>query len=171
MNVPYAAETLAMEILPRLPTAAVILFIAGLVLLALEIFIPGFGVAGSIGFLCLVGGIILTAHSVTQALIMILILFAVFGIVLAIILHSASKGGLSKKLILKESGENSSVKSYDALVGKSGVTETVLRPAGIARIGESRIDVMTQGDFLPPGTPIEVVAAKGSSVIVKKIIP
>jgi len=52
------------------------------------------------------------------------------------------------------------------LLGKQGVTESVLRPAGIAHIEGLRVDVVTEGEFLEPGVPIVVTRVEGSRVVV-----
>ena len=80
----------------------IIILVVGLVLLIIEIFTPGFGVSGGLGLVLLVIGIILTASTPFEALVMVVILLVIFGVVLAIILHSAAKGRLSKTLILQE---------------------------------------------------------------------
>lgn len=56
----------------------------------------------------------------------------------------------------------------DALVGRSGTTETALRPAGKALVSGRRIDVVTEGDFIEPGTPVVVVALDGSRIVVRR---
>src|SRR5690606_14680272 len=50
---------------------------------------------------------------------------------------------------------------FDHLVGRRGTAASDLRPAGIARIGDERLDVVTQGNFIPVGTPIEVYRVEG----------
>ena len=55
------------------------------------------------------------------------------------------------------------------LVGKSGRTITPLRPAGAALIGGHRVDIVTQGEFVPPETEIEVIFVEGSRVVVRSL--
>ena len=57
----------------------------------------------------------------------------------------------------------------DWLMGKTGVALTALRPSGMATIGDERIDVVSQGDFVNPGSPIRVVKVNGSRVEVKGV--
>jgi len=54
------------------------------------------------------------------------------------------------------------------LVGKSGVALTDLRPAGTARFGDDRVDVVTQGDFIAHGTTIQVLHVEGNRVTVRE---
>jgi membrane-bound serine protease (ClpP class) len=44
----------------------------------------------------------------------------------------------------------------------------MLRPGGTARIGERRVDVVTRGEFLEPGTPLVVVEIEGNRVVVAR---
>jgi len=51
-------------------------------------------------------------------------------------------------------------------VGDEGTALTSLRPAGAVRIGERRIDVVTSGEWIEPGTPVRVVRVEGTKVVV-----
>lgn len=58
-----------------------------------------------------------------------------------------------------------------ALRGAKGTALSDLRPGGYARIGERRIDVITRGDYIPAGTPIEVIADQGYRRVVRRLEP
>jgi membrane-bound ClpP family serine protease len=147
------------------------ILIIGIVLLIVEMFTPGFGVAGGLGVVLLVIGIILTARSPVEAVILFLILILLIAIVLAIVLRSASKGKLNKKLVLnlssrKDLGYTSS--SYpQELVGKTGVAITALRPAGTGEFDDFRLDVVTEGDFVDKDTRIRVLSVSGNRIVVE----
>jgi membrane-bound serine protease (ClpP class) len=51
--------------------------------------------------------------------------------------------------------------------GRRGTAVSPLRPAGIANIGGERIDVVSEGDFIEPGEPIEVIRVEGHRVVVR----
>jgi membrane-bound serine protease (ClpP class) len=55
----------------------------------------------------------------------------------------------------------------DVQIGGRGVAETALRPTGKARIAGRRVDVVSSGDFVEPGTAVEVVAVDGARVVVR----
>ena len=59
------------------------------------------------------------------------------------------------------------VSGSSELVGKPGIALTPLRPAGKAEIGDRQFDVVTEGDFVEKGTPIEVVAVHGRQIVVR----
>jgi membrane-bound serine protease (ClpP class) len=52
-------------------------------------------------------------------------------------------------------------------VGFRGVSETDLRPSGLARIRDHKVDVVTDGEYVARGTPIVVTAIEGHRVVVK----
>ena len=45
----------------------------------------------------------------------------------------------------------------------------MLRPAGMAKIGDEYVDVVTEGDFIEPGTSIQVIEVEGTRIVVKKV--
>ncbi len=54
------------------------------------------------------------------------------------------------------------------LLGKTGVVQSVLRPAGRAIIDGEPVDVVSDGEFFEPGTKIRVVAVTGGRVVVRR---
>jgi membrane-bound serine protease (ClpP class) len=52
-------------------------------------------------------------------------------------------------------------------IGTLGTALTALRPAGIASFGGRRIDVVSEGDFIEAGEPLEIVRDEGTRVIVR----
>ena len=53
------------------------------------------------------------------------------------------------------------------LVGKSGTTTSVLRPAGIGDFDGVRLNVVTEGGFIEKDMPIEIVRVDGSRIVVR----
>lgn len=53
--------------------------------------------------------------------------------------------------------------------GMEGTALSILRPSGKARFGGQTVDVVTEGDFIPPNTPITVVQADGIRVVVRRV--
>lgn len=161
----------------------IVLFGVGVLLLLAEIFvIPGFGVAG-------IGGLALVAGSLFAALIGNVGLafppfaalapavgtMAVTLILLIVLMFSLSKylpksGRFGHLVLAPELASASGYVSSDALdelMGKKGVAVTPLRPAGTADIGGERIDVVTRGEFVTPGVPVEIIQVRGSRVVVR----
>ena len=51
--------------------------------------------------------------------------------------------------------------------GMEGISVSVLRPSGKARFADHVVDVITEGEFIAPETPIKVIQADGMRVVVK----
>lgn len=154
---------------------SVLLFILGIILLLVEaFFIPGFGVAGIGGMVALVVSIIMASPSLEQAIISLI--FALIGSValLALSFKFVKTRRVWKGLILgtrQEKGEGyvAPEAGLNRLLGEEGITLTPLRPAGAVEIDGSRVDVVTNGEFIARDTRVEVIKVEGSRVIVKEI--
>ena len=150
----------------------ILTFVMGITLLAIEIFIPSFGVIG-------IAGLILTMYSVmdsfasTQMGFLILIVSAI-AIILTVTIYV--KLGFDRNLfdrfILKNT--NSSERGYNSknnhsvLLGKSGVTKTILRPTGRIEVEGNAYDAKSDSDFIGKDREVEVVAIKDGHIIVKE---
>lgn len=157
----------------QIETIQAVILLAGLVLLIIEIFAPGFGIAGGIGIALLILGIILTASTPAEALAMFLILLLLIAVVLAIILKSAKKGRLSRTLVLqsasrKEDGYSSS-NDPSALIGKTGIATTHLRPSGSGLFEGMKLDVVSDGSYINKGSKIKIINAYGSRIVVEQV--
>lgn len=176
MNILALATETAMEIfsfLEGIETIQAIVLILGLILLAAEIFVPGFGIAGGTGLALLILGIILTARTPFEAMIMVVILLILIAIVLAIIIRSAKKGKLSKKLVLWSASRSEdgykATEDRQELVGREGIALTILRPAGTAEFDGERLDVVSEGAFIQPNMKVRVIRVEGRRIVVRPI--
>lgn len=159
--------------LPDITVLTVLLLIIGFGMILLEMHIPGFGVPGVIGAICLILAVVLTAQNFAQALVMALGILAVLGAMLGVVLTYFAKGKFLKPLILsdeqkKEHGYISS-SDLDYLLGKKGVTITDLRPAGSVDIDGVKFDVISEGEYISTGTKVEIFKVSGVKLLVKKI--
>jgi membrane-bound ClpP family serine protease len=136
-------------------------------------FYPGFGVLGVSGIILLFLGVITTAKTVMDLLIMTIIILAFLGVALTLVLHSATKGRLSKTIVLQDSLKKESgfegTEDLNYFLGKEGTTLTVLRPAGTADFDGVRLDVVTQGDFIQKDAKVKVLKVEGRRIVVKEI--
>ena len=57
--------------------------------------------------------------------------------------------------------------ALDLSPGAEGISLSILRPSGKARFVDQIIDVVTQGEFIPPNTSITVVRKDGMRVVVR----
>ncbi|MEQ9408380.1 MAG: NfeD family protein [Fuerstiella sp.] len=172
-----------------------IMFLLGIGLLALEIFvIPGFGVFGVSGILLMTGSLVMASHtfagltagerfnesmSSLGSLAGALCTVIVVAMVLNRFLPSIP---FVNRLILTPPGQatvdeeaphlNPAVFSSNrddgpVSVGEVGVAASTLRPSGKASFGEHFLDVVSDGAYIDHGTPIEVIRVAGNRIIVR----
>ena len=150
-------------------------FIFGFALVVFEMFVPGFGAPGITGGVLLLFGVLLTAGSIIEAAFMILIIIAILGIMLAIAFKSATKGRLSKSMILNDSlkreGGYSSNENLSSFLGREGTTLSTLRPAGAADFDGIKQDVVSEGQYIPKDARVKVIKIEGRRVVVKQLSP
>lgn len=150
------------------------LFLLGIVLLALEIFvIPGFGLAGILGILGILASIILVFGNLQAALISIFIALVVSIFALVLLWKNIKKVKFWRRLVLfqshsKEEGYQGS-KDLSMLLGAQGTTLTPLRPAGCMVVDDQRFDVVSEGGFIVAGSLVEVVIIEGTRIVVREV--
>lgn len=151
---------------------AVVLFIAGFILLAVEMVMPGFSAPGISGIICLIIGIFLAADSFREGIMITLIVLALLGIMFAIVLGLLSSGRLKSPLILKEEQKNDqgylSSNDLKYLLGKEGVAVTDLRPSGRGDFDGVELDILSEGKYILQGTALVIIKVEGSKLIVKE---
>ncbi len=157
--------------------AIILFFLIGTALLVIEVFMPGFGVAGISGLVLEVVSISLMFlnHGPLAAFGLTIVVLAVVGVVISVTLRSATKGRLSKSgLVLQRSettdeGYIATQEDMEVFIGKEGVVTTTLRPVGMAEFEGVKLNVVSDAEFIPKGTPVRVTRVDGMRVIVRKI--
>ena len=99
---------------------------------------------------------------------MIALDLALFPITLWIGAHFLKRGPLMHRVEVNF-GSKSAPDAFGLqhLLGQHGRALTPLRPSGSALIGESKVDVVTEGKFVEPNTPIVVIQIDGARVVVE----
>jgi membrane-bound serine protease (ClpP class) len=192
-------------LLGRVGSLEILLFLIGVGLLAVEIFVlPGFGVAGISGLIIIGLSLMLSMQDFTvprfawewalmgrNALVVFVALIAsVTGIAIIALLGPKVKmfdvltlktaitgtaGGpdpesvlaktiVVEKPIVPEDGEN-----FAALLGKTGVANTILRPSGRAMIDGKIYSVDADYEFVDEGSDIVVTRVYGNRIVVRKV--
>ncbi len=152
----------------------VICLVAGIGLLIVEMFIPGFGVGGFLGIASLVAAILLRADSFTSALWMLILVLVIVGVILLVFMRSAAKGAISRSPLilndqLKQEEGFMTTRDMEYFVGREGITETVLRPAGMANFDGVKLDVVSEGEFIPSNVGVKVLRVEGRRILVKAV--
>ena len=181
-------------LLGRVNSLEIILFMLGIGLLAVEIFlIPGFGVTGISGIVLIALSLILSMQDFVipsvewewtlmgrNAIVVCAgLIAAITGI--AILTLFSPKIKLFNRLTLntqieQTASEGSGWKNtggiefdFTKLVGKTGKAVTVLRPIGKAEIEGETFQVETDGTFISEGTEIKIVKVQGNIIIVRSV--
>ena len=156
---------------------------AGLVLLGIEAFVvPGFGIFGVAGvvailtglYMSLLGNIPTMPDFTRAAWVLTSSTLLLIGSAWALIRTLPSSSRLAESGIFLPAKTTSAIGYESAevrsdLVGKYGTAITDLRPAGTALIGDERIDVVSESEWISAGTPVKVLSAEGYRHIVRSI--
>ncbi len=162
----------------------VLLFILGVVLLALEIFvIPGFGIAGIAGILAIVASLLgamihpdsIEGLSLSSVVKPVGTLLTGIGLAVAAVLVLTSKYGPKKfrnaAVLTTELSSRQGFVGVDmapeSIVGKNGVAVTELRPVGKVEISGTVYDAVSTGMFIKRGTPVTVIRYEAAQIYVE----
>ncbi|WP_245701830.1 NfeD family protein [Roseivirga misakiensis] len=160
-------------------------FFVGFVLIALEVFvIPGFGVAGVSGIICIVGSLIfmmigndffnfdyVPTEDITTAATVVgvgifssMLLLFIFG-------YRITKTQMFNRVALVETQERKdgyvSTRFPENMVGKKGTANTILRPSGRIELDGEIYDAYTRGEYVEKGESIIVISQEGATLKVR----
>ncbi|PWU11557.1 MAG: hypothetical protein C5B47_00705 [Verrucomicrobia bacterium] len=141
--------------------------LAGFLLLVGEVFVPGMvlGTFGSIFFLAAVcRGYVLYGPLTGTWIFATIGIFYSIGLLLWLRFFPRTAAG---RRISNRKTLPSSLAEKHRLVGVQGIAISVLRPAGVALIEGQRRDVITDGSFIEPNTPLIVIAEEGQKLVVR----
>ena len=146
--------------------------LAGVVLLAIELVIPGCGIFGMAGMACMTIGAFFVMGGGLPALVILLGIYLLFGLVIAFLCLYLPKESKYNSFVLWTQQKNSEGytggKNWSMLVGKRGTALTTLRPAGTILVDGKRLDVSSQGDYIEKSAPVIIVRVEGSKIFVEQ---
>jgi membrane-bound serine protease (ClpP class) len=175
----------------------VVLFGVGVMLLMVEIFVlPGFGIAGVLGIICILAGVFgmlvrnppdrlpwpqsdFDWEIFTSGVLGLSLGFVGFIILAWLLGKYLPKvqflSGLMLVPTVAKQGDEVEVsmtttpesKTGSVNVGDTGVVVSTLRPAGRAEFGDAVVDVVAEGEFLEAGTNVKITEIYGNRVVVK----
>lgn len=163
------------------------LFVIGLILIALEIFvIPGFGISGILGIIFLICGLAFSMVAndwldfrvaapglLLQAFLLVIASMSVAIVLMVIFGRSMLQTRAFKRLVLQD--EQRSVEGYTSsrfdidLVGKEGFAKTVLRPSGKIEIDGKWYDAVALDGFIDMDEAIYVEKHENYNLFVRKV--
>lgn len=158
-----------------LGVVSILLLVIGIVLIIMEIFvIPGFGISGIAGMVAVLVSLVIASPNPATAVWSVLIALTIAVAIIIFTLKNKKTRKFWHRLILfqkseKDQGYISADPSLQKYLAAKGVALTVLRPAGSAMINGDKVDVVTSGEFIEPGSEVEVVLIEGTRVVVREI--
>ncbi len=148
-------------------TLIIIIAILVLVLGLLEAFvIPGFGIAGISSIACALLDVVLIYNSfgLTWAFGALVIGIVVLFLLLYGVAHSRSFERMSLHTSINST--SATTEQLSIKVGDTGRALTRLALVGNAEIAGKQVEVKSSGEFINPGTPIQVVSVNEAQIIV-----
>lgn len=166
--------------------------LGGVLMIMLELFVlPGTGVFGVAGALCLFGGLVGAAvggpqnlfpgatgmrGDLTIGLLTALISLVVAFIAIGVIARNLPTLPFLDRIVLKDDPDAAPTDLAYALAaqgavkpGTIGVAITPLRPSGRVQIGDDIIDVVAEMGMISPGTPVRVVSVDAFRTVVEAV--
>ncbi len=173
----------------------VVLFLIGLIFLALELFvIPGFGIAGISGIGLVIFSLVMAsrrvmmpesvrdAQALTTEVFTVLASLIAFFFVMVFLSHFLGRLPLLSRLALAPEpvdgnamvaslagGGAGMLDAEELVIGQQGVTQGPLRPGGRVQFGEQFVDVVSDGEFVDSGTTVKIIAKHGHRIVVRAV--
>lgn len=166
----------------------ILLFIIGLALIALEVFvIPGFGVAGISGIICVVTGLafsmvgnvgfdfshVPSIHIGESFLVVMLALMLSVPLCIWLckrLFEGNMFGGLALNTVQDASeGYTVAEEQTSSLIGSEGIATTILRPAGKVTVRGRTYDALAETSYIEKGTRVRVCAYENGTLKVNRI--
>ena len=155
-------------------TLALLLYVLGIGLLVLEIFIPSHGVMGVAGLGFLIGGIVVAfrlSTGVGYAAVLLAVVLVPTGAVLTVKYWyrlPVGKRMAPPNPTVTESDLGFHTDRIDALVGETGRTLTPLRPVGSCEFDHRRVQCVAEMGSIERGVKVEGVAVRGRDLVVRE---
>jgi membrane-bound serine protease (ClpP class) len=161
-----------------------LLLAAGAALVAVELFLlPGAGAFAVLGVACLLLGLVLSLQDfvipdpqgapwevdlLLSSAGRVLLSFVAAGLGVLGILHFLPKVPVLNRLVHATtlSGQAPSAQTGPELVGAAGRALTPLRPGGKIDVQGRVLDVVTEGDYVAQGEPVEILRIEGMRIVV-----
>jgi membrane-bound serine protease (ClpP class) len=172
----HAATPLAgaMGLAPWMPA---LLVIAGLLFLAVEVFlIPGTGAAALLGLLAVLAGVVLSIMGPFPGPADVAI--ALGAIISSLTLIGVAVWGLASRIragdpllggMLRRDEGYIAALPRPELEGMDGIALTDLRPAGTAEVAGERLDVVSESGWITAGSPVRILRAEGYRHVVRPV--
>jgi membrane-bound serine protease (ClpP class) len=163
----------------------ILLFVLGLALIAVEVFLlPGVGVFALAGIACVIAGLILSLQAfgwpdpdkpwqvgvLLESIGRVLASLVAAGTLAFISLRFLPRVPLFGRLVLQSAPADAAPpRAGFPRAGDRGHAVTMLRPSGKIQVSGAVFDAVSEGEFVAPGEPVEVVRVEASHLVVSKL--
>lgn len=152
-------------------TLIITLIALGILLLAIEVLIiPGFGFAGVIGLLSIIGAVILAfvEYGQVTGLIVLGCVIVITSLSTWLILRSKTWKNISLRDTISSKVDNAP-EEKGLTAGTQGVAISRLAPGGKVRFGNTDVEVYSRSGIINNGAKVQIVNTEESKIIVKQI--
>lgn len=148
------------------------LLASGLLMICLEIFLPG-GIIGIFGVIALAGAITIGFMAFGHETGMFLLVGVVVLLCVSVIvwIKFFPKTVIGRSMTLASDGKDfkSSDDRFRELVGKEARALTALRPAGLVQLNGAKYNVVSEGNLVAQGETVRIVKASGNRIVVRQV--
>lgn len=149
----------------------IIFLVAGFILVGIEIYIPGFGISGIAGIICLCAGVVLTAETIEQGIMITIIVIAALAVMVTVLILIMNSHKTKLPIVLmdevKKNSEYIGEDDLKFLIHKEGVAITDLRPFGKGHFDGVELSVKSvDGKFIKHDSDITIIGIKDNTLLV-----
>lgn len=148
-------------------------FLGGVLFIVIELLTPGVGIFAGLGVIAILYSFILALGGGSFAVYLLIISLFIAIVIFALVVKKLPSSKLWSKVILKDTSTVSkgytSTNDYSAFLGKEGIVITELRPAGTVTIGDVKLDVVSEGNYIEKNAKVKVLSVHGSRIVVKQM--
>ena len=146
----------------------IFLLFLGLIALVAEVFFPSFGILSIVSAVLTITSVFLAfQHGVGTGVAFLVAVAILVPIAIWWAFKTLPKTPIGKRLLVQPSGKREARDAgLEAMIGKTGTTETPLRPGGSVVIDGQRYDAMSRGERLDSGVAVRVIRIDIAQLVV-----
>ncbi len=155
---------------------SILLIVAGLIVIAVELFLPSAGLLGILAGSLIVAGIVAAFLSGVVAGTVVLVATSLsLPILIALAIKIWPSTPIGKRILIGVMTEEDVLpkedlqQSLQALIGHRGIAKTKMLPSGIVWIEDRNYDAVSDGFAIEPGSAVEVIAIRTKRVVVRPV--
>ena len=154
---------------------SIFLLLAALALGFLELFVPSGGVLAILAILAILGSIIFAyMHSAVFGTVLLFVIVIGLPFLVWYMLKIWQSTPIGRRMLLDPAEDpalapNEDIERHKSLLGKSGITKSLMMPGGIIEIEGHSFDAVSEGIPIDVGTSIEVIHVDGINLTVRPL--